>query len=275
MIHIDVVMPRLFAEGTGELQVRTDLETGGLTALVGPSGSGKTTLLRLLAGLETPRQGRIVVNDSVWLDVGQGINQPPQQRSIGYVFQDTALFPNMTVRENILYAVPNGSKSLVQELIEATGLAAFVNQKPYRLSGGQRQRVALARALVRRPQLLLLDEPFVALDAQASQTLRHVLGQLHRSWGITTLLVSHHEIDVLALADRVIRLVQGRIETDDRLADRVANQPFMERIIHIEYNENRKMWVIETATVQLQSVNPAWGRLRVGDLIQITGLPSK
>ncbi len=272
MIHVDVVMPRLFAEGASDLRIQVEITTGSLTALVGPSGSGKTTLLRLLAGLETPHSGRIVVDENVWLDKVQSINLSPQQRSIGFVFQDTALFPNMTIRENIQYAAPNGQRAFVDELIEATGLAPFVNQKPIRLSGGQRQRVALARALVRRPQLLLLDEPFAALDAPASQTIREVLLKLHQTWGTTTLLVSHHEDDVKALADRVIGLVQGRIQTDVVMADQSPDMDLMERITHIEYDETRHYWIIETATTQLQSSNPAWRQLRVGDLLKTARL---
>ncbi|MVM34143.1 ATP-binding cassette domain-containing protein [Spirosoma sp. HMF4905] len=269
MIHIDVVIPRLFAEGASDLHVKLEIESGSLLALVGPSGSGKTTLLRLLAGLETPQQGRIVVDNDVWLDKQQAINRPPQQRSIGYVFQDTALFPNMTVRENIQYAAPSGQRALLDELVEATGLEPFIDQKPIRLSGGQRQRVALARALVRRPKLLLLDEPFAALDADASQTLRQVLLKLHQNWGTTTLLVSHHEVDVQALADRVIRMVQGRIQTDDLIANRITARVQLEAIKRIEYDEARQYWIIETDTTLIQSSNPAWENRRVGDLIQI------
>ncbi|MBD2755174.1 sulfate/molybdate ABC transporter ATP-binding protein [Spirosoma validum] len=269
MIQIDVVMSRLFTEGASDLQVKLELQSGSLTALVGPSGSGKTTVLRLLAGLEIPRQGRIVVGESVWLDTYRRINRSPQQRSIGYVFQDTALFPNMTVRENIQYAAPKDQQTLVDELIEATGLESFVNQKPIRLSGGQRQRVALARALVRRPQLLLLDEPFAALDAKASQMLRQVLLELHQRWGTTTLLVSHHEIDVQALADRVIQLVQGRVESDERIGSTNSYLTGSERIIRIEYDENQQHWLIETASMKLQSTNPDWEQWNVGDLIQV------
>jgi molybdate transport system ATP-binding protein len=271
MIQVDVVMPRLFAEGSSDLQIQFTVETGSLTALVGPSGSGKTTLLRLVAGLEIPRQGRIIVDKQVWLDTQQFINWSPQQRSIGYVFQDTALFPNMTVLENVQYASPANSRPLVQELIEATGLSAFVDQKPARLSGGQRQRVALARALVRRPNVLLLDEPFAALDAQASQTLREVLQQLHQSWGTTTLLVSHHQADVQALADRVIRLEQGRVQSDEQMNSEQSADPLLEPIIRITYDEAHQQWRIETATTQLQSTNPAWGGRKVGDLIRIGG----
>ena len=273
-MHLDVVMPRLFAEGASELRVQLELESGSLTALVGPSGSGKTTLLRLLAGLETPHLGRIVLDGDVWFDKNQVINRPPQQRSIGYVFQDTALFPNMTVRGNIAYAAPRGQQALVNELIETTGLEPFANQKPIRLSGGQRQRVALARALVRRPQLLLLDEPFAALDTEASQTLRQVLLQLHQTWGTTTLLVSHYEADVQALADRVVRLVQGRVQTDER---RVAQREvglLNEPIQRITYDKVRQLWLIETDTATIQSPDSAWANWQVGDLLQIKKMPT-
>ncbi|QIP14854.1 ATP-binding cassette domain-containing protein [Spirosoma aureum] len=272
MIQLDITMPRLFAEGVTELQVQLELATGSLTALVGPSGSGKTTLLRVLAGLEKPRLGRIEVQGgTVWLDTAHGINQPPQKRSIGYVFQDTALFPNMTVRENIQFAAPPDQRKLVDSLIQETGLERFVNQKPVALSGGQQQRVALARALVRRPTVLLLDEPFAALDPEASQQLRQLLLNLHQSWGTTTLLVSHHETDVDVLADRIIRLVQGSIQSD-RAGTKTLNlinaQP--ERILRIYFDETHQQWVIETATVLLRSANPAWARLHVNDVIRVS-----
>ncbi|SFB99380.1 ATP-binding cassette domain-containing protein [Spirosoma endophyticum] len=273
MIHIDITMPRLFAEGTGALQLQVALAPGSLTAVVGPSGSGKTTLLRVLAGLETPPTGRIDSNGTSWFDTSQRINLSPQQRSIGYVFQDTALFPNMSVRENIQYAAPSGQRQLADELIDATGLNSFINKKPTVLSGGQRQRVALARALVRRPQLLLLDEPFAALDPAAAQTLRQVLLDLHRTWGTTTLLVSHHDIDVQALADRVIRLVQGQIQADYRTEVGSSATFPRERIRRIDFEETHHQWVIETETTELRSTNPAWGQLKIGDLIEISWTP--
>ncbi|MBC8152213.1 MAG: ATP-binding cassette domain-containing protein [Bacteroidetes bacterium] len=273
MIEADLIMPRLFAEGAGDLHLQLAFTPGSLTAIVGPSGAGKTTLLRLLAGLETPYRGRIVVDGTVWLDTRKNINLRPQQRSIGYVFQDTALFPNMTVRENIEFAARPGQagpnqRPLVDELIDATGLAAFIDQKPSTLSGGQRQRVALARALVRRPALLLLDEPFAALDGQASETLRQTLLRLHQTWGTTTLLVSHFDADVRALADRVVRLVQGKISEDRVVNERTI--PLTEPIQRIRYDATTRQWVIETATLQLRSANPAWGHLSVGDPIQLT-----
>ncbi|GAB3011222.1 sulfate/molybdate ABC transporter ATP-binding protein [Spirosoma pulveris] len=272
MIHIDVVMPRLFTEGTRDLQVKLTIEPGTLTALIGPSGSGKTTLLRLLAGLENPAQGRITVEEEVWLDKEMKLNLSPQKRSIGFVFQDTALFPNMTVLENILFAVPKGQSDFAHELIKTTGLDAFINTKPLALSGGQRQRVALVRALVRQPKLLLLDEPFAALDAQSSEQLRQVLLDLHTRWSTTTLLVSHHEADVEALADRVVQLVQGRIQTDRRRGERGAAAPVAEPITNITFDEQLQLWVIETATTQIRSASPVWEQWKVGDLIQIGGV---
>lgn len=269
MIQIDVELPRLFAEGASELSVQLALVSGTLTALVGPSGSGKTTLLRLVAGLETPKQGRIVVDGVVWLDCRQRINRKPQQRSVGYVFQDTALFPNMTVEENIRYAAPTGMQPLLDKLVAETGLMTFLNQNPLRLSGGQRQRVALVRALIRRPRLLLLDEPFAALDVQASQALREVVRELHQEWGTTTLLVSHHEADVQALADRVVRLEQGRIESDVLTNKSTMTTHPSEQITRIDYDETQQRWVIETNTTQIQSSNPGWAQRRVGDWLQI------
>lgn len=273
MISADLTMARWFAEGAGQLRIQVALAPGSLTALVGPSGSGKTTLLRLLAGLETPSQGRIVVDEAVWLDTGQGINRRPQQRSVGYIFQDAALFPNLTVRQNILFVTPNGEQKRADELIEATGLGPFADKKPRALSGGQQQRVALARALVRRPRLLLLDEPFAALDAQAAGQLRQVLLDLHRAWGTTTVLVSHHEADVRALADRIIHLVNGQIQDDQTVVSQTTEPFSPERIRQIRFDPTDQQWVIDTDTMQLRSPNPAWGQLTVGDAVDLLWRP--
>lgn len=198
-----------FADGRTDLSVRVDILSGSLTAICGPSGAGKTSLLRILAGLQTPDAGFIDADGDVWLDTAQKINRPPQQRSIGFVFQDYALFPNMTVRQNLQFASATPNDPLINELLERLSLQNMADRRPQTLSGGQRQRVALIRALVRRPAILLLDEPFSALDAATARQLRSELAQLHRQYGTTTLLVSHNPEDVLHLADQVLYLEKG------------------------------------------------------------------
>ncbi len=270
MIDCQFVMPRLFADGLGALRVQFTLPTRSLTMLVGPSGSGKTTLLRLLAGLETPTQGRLVVNGSVWNDTDQRVFLPPQDRAVGYVFQDSALFPNMTVRQNLHYAAPKDQLSFADELLERAGLAAFADQKPARLSGGQRQRVALARALVRKPAVLLLDEPFAALDQSANQSLRDILLQLHRDLGMTTLLVSHHDTDLQPVVDQVLRLEAGQLKPVSETEKPVLY--VTERVRQITFDTLRQCWHIETETINFTASGERWATVAVGDVIRVTSM---
>lgn len=197
------------AAGSLRLELRADIESGTLAALFGPSGAGKTTVLRMLAGLTEPDGGRIAVDGEVWFDSTRRIRLPPQKRAIGFVFQDHALFPNLTVRENVGYATGDGK--WVDELLELAGLRELRHRSPATLSGGQRQRVALARAIARKPKLLLLDEPLSALDAQARLQLQDDLARLHAHGGFTMLLVSHDIGEVFRLAQRVLRLEGGRL----------------------------------------------------------------
>lgn len=197
---------------TGELDFRIELEVrpGQLLAIYGPSGAGKTSTLRMLAGLLRPDAGRIAVHDEVWLDTAAGVDWPPRQRNIGFVFQDYGLFPNMTVLENLQFALPSGGDArIVDRLIEAVELGNLRKQRPGLLSGGQQQRVALARALVRQPRLLLLDEPLSALDEEMRHKLQRHLLQVHREFSLTTILVSHSRAEVSKLADRVVVLRDG------------------------------------------------------------------
>lgn len=200
----------LFASGPATFEVDLDVKTGSLTGLFGPSGSGKTTLLRILAGLTQPEAGFIQVENRVWLDTDQRVNLPVQQRKVGMVFQDAALFPNMTVRQNIEFAAENRRDPIVNELLELVGLVKLADRKPATLSGGQRQRVALIRALARRPEVLLLDEPFSALDRETRNQLLTELLRLHRQFGTTTVLVSHQQEDILRVSDQLIELKNGR-----------------------------------------------------------------
>ena len=185
---------------------------GSLTALLGPSGSGKSTLLRAIAGLDTPDTGTITING---VDV-TGV--PPQRRGIGFVFQHYAAFKHLTVRDNVAFGlkIRKLPKSEIAEkvdnLLEVVGLAGFQTRYPNQLSGGQRQRMALARALAVDPQVLLLDEPFGALDAKVREDLRAWLRRLHDEVHVTTVLVTHDQAEALDVADRIAVLNKGRIE---------------------------------------------------------------
>jgi sulfate transport system ATP-binding protein len=203
--------------------------TGSLTALLGPSGSGKSTLLRAIAGLDTPDSGTITINGH---DV-TGV--PPQRRGIGFVFQHYAAFKHLTVRDNVAFGLkirklPKSEiKDKVDNLLEVVGLAGFQTRYPNQLSGGQRQRMALARALAVDPQVLLLDEPFGALDAKVREDLRAWLRRLHDEVHVTTVLVTHDQSEALDVADRIAVLNKGRIEqvgTPAEVYDSPAN-PFV------------------------------------------------
>ncbi|TPG37196.1 sulfate/molybdate ABC transporter ATP-binding protein [Mycolicibacterium hodleri] len=189
-----------------------DVPEGSLTALLGPSGSGKSTLLRAIAGLDQPDTGVITINGE---DV-TGV--PPQRRGIGFVFQHYAAFKHLTVRDNVAFGLkirkrPKAEiKDKVDSLLETVGLAGFQTRYPAQLSGGQRQRMALARALAVDPRVLLLDEPFGALDAKVREDLRAWLRRLHDEVHVTTVLVTHDQAEALDVADRIAVLNKGRIE---------------------------------------------------------------
>lgn len=198
----------------GEMKLHLELEfkKGDLVTLYGESGAGKTSTLRMLAGLLTPDRGRIVVGGQTWFDSGSKINLRPQQRKLGFVFQDYALFPHMTVRENLEYGLKSREdKNIVSHLIELVSLEDLQDRRPVTLSGGQKQRVALARALVGKPELLLLDEPLSALDARIRARLQDAILALHREFGLTTLLISHDLGEIHKLSDHVVELEQGSV----------------------------------------------------------------
>ncbi|MFM9901270.1 MAG: sulfate/molybdate ABC transporter ATP-binding protein [Polaromonas sp.] len=198
------------------LSAAFDCANGELLALVGPSGSGKTSVLRAIAGLlKTPSlRGRVQVGDAppdLWMDSDQRINRPPQQRRVGLVFQHYALFPHLTALENIaLAASKTWAGGQFDALFERMGLSGLQHRRPAQLSGGQQQRVALARALAREPQVLLLDEPFSAVDAPTRQTLYRELASLRRSVAIPMVLVTHDLNEARRLADRVVILDAGQ-----------------------------------------------------------------
>ena len=200
------------AQGNFTLDVDIHLQAGEMVALYGPSGAGKSTLLRCLAGLERADAGLILVDGRPWFDSQRKLHLPPQQRQAGLMFQEYALFPNMSVRGNIHFALAKGARATrVDELLELMGLQGLQHSLPARLSGGQKQRLALARTLAAEPQLLLLDEPLSALDASTRSHLQDELKHLQYQLGLTTLLVSHDVGEVYKLAQRVLVLETGHI----------------------------------------------------------------
>jgi molybdate transport system ATP-binding protein len=206
--------------GAFVLDLALDVVEGEFVALFGPSGAGKTTLLRCLAGLEKPDAGHIRVSGERWFESADGTDLPPQKRQAGFVFQSYALFPNMTVRGNLEFALrPHADRRRVGELIEMMELGELQHRKPDTLSGGQQQRVALARALVSAPRLLLLDEPLSALDQEIRLRLQDEILRLQRHFGLTTLLVSHDVSEVYKLASRVIVLENGRAIREGKPAE--------------------------------------------------------
>jgi sulfate/thiosulfate transport system ATP-binding protein len=210
------IVVRQLSKRFGGFEAVTDVSftaTGGaITALLGPSGSGKSTVLRMIAGLEEPSAGQI------WMGDLELTALPVQERRVGFVFQHYALFRHMTVRQNVMFgltvrkAAKDAKTARVDELLELVQLAGFAGRYPDQLSGGQRQRVALARALAPRPEVLLLDEPFGALDAKVRQDLRRWLDGLHRELGVTSLLVTHDQEEAMELANQVVVMHEGRIE---------------------------------------------------------------
>ncbi|MBU0482552.1 MAG: ATP-binding cassette domain-containing protein [Proteobacteria bacterium] len=184
--------------------------SGEFLALVGPSGAGKTTIMRIIAGLDQPDVGRISFNEVSWLDSRQGINLPPQKRNLGYVFQEYTLFPNLTVWKNVAFAAKDNA--VVAELLKLFDILHLRDRKPRKLSGGERQRVALAQALAREPDILLLDEPFSALDVVSRQKLRQEVKTISKTFALPVIHITHDLEEARSLADTLLPIVQGRID---------------------------------------------------------------
>jgi sulfate transport system ATP-binding protein len=217
---------KLFGDFVALQDVSLNIPTGQLTALLGPSGGGKSTLLRIIAGLESADSGTVIIEGK------EATHLPPQKRNVGFVFQHYAAFKHMSVAKNVAYGLEIRKRSKaetrkrVEELLELVHLSQFSHRLPSQLSGGQRQRMALARALAVEPTVLLLDEPFGALDAKVRKELRDWLRRLHDEVHVTTVFVTHDQEEALEVADEIVVINDGRIEqigSPDQLYDEPAN----------------------------------------------------
>lgn len=252
--------------GVMDFSIQLEVEKGEFLAIMGKSGSGKTTLLRILAGLEEAR-GEVVVDGVVWQNQFQK-SLPPQQREIGFVFQDYALFENMSVEQNLLFV--RRDQPLADALLEMTEMTALKDQNVTRLSGGQQQRVSLCRAMMRRPKLLLMDEPLSALDKEMRMKLQSEIKVLHQRFGTTTIMVSHDSEEVIALASRVCLLEEGKIVKDGDVLSLLSqkDQGYLVEVLKITTKMTRRYATISYKGLVLQ-IEVGSG-IEVGDTIEIT-----
>lgn len=211
MLKITIKHAMVSAMGPSMLEIDTEVSPQELLCLYGPSGAGKTTLLRIVAGLIKPDFGTITYGNQVWFDSQASLYLKPQERNVGFMFQDYALFPNMSVEGNIQFAQKKKDADAVDELIDLFDLRALMDRKPHQLSGGQKQRVALARALASKPALLMLDEPLSALDPEMRTSLREEIRKTHQRLNAITMMVSHDLPEVQSLASRVMQLENGKV----------------------------------------------------------------
>lgn len=215
MIRVDLKKALHTSDGMINLRVDFHVKKDELVTLFGKSGSGKSTILRMIAGLTRPDEGFIEVEGESWFDSRKRIDRPIQQRQIGFVFQEYTLFPNMTVEENLRFALSNRRElSMIDELLDMMHLTQLRGRKPGLLSGGQKQRVALIRALLRRPKIFLLDEPLSALDLDLRLKLQDELIEIHRRFNIPTIFVSHDLSEVFKLSSRIFFLEGGVIKKE-------------------------------------------------------------
>ncbi|NAS11240.1 ABC transporter ATP-binding protein [Poritiphilus flavus] len=255
MISMQVEKKLHAADGEMTLKLDLQISEGHLVTIYGESGAGKTTTLRILSGLLKPDKGLIEVDGKVWYNSERGICLRPQQRNIGFVFQDYALFPHMSVLQNLQFASKSkADKAAMDRLVELMELGALQHRKPQSLSGGQQQRAALARALVQKPKILLLDEPLSALDYKIRMKLQDHLLEAHQEFGLTTLLISHDISEISKLSDQVVVLKKGEITKQGTAAEVFVDEKisgkfkFTGEVLNIQQQD-----VVFIVTVRIQN----------------------
>lgn len=261
-------------DGKMHLDVQFSIKNKSILAIMGKSGAGKTSIIKMIAGLMVPDGGLIKIRDEIWYDSHNKVNLAPQKRNAGFLFQDYALFPNMTVYENIHFALPKKeSPAVIDQLLEMFEINALVKVKPQFLSGGQKQRVALARTMVRKPSLLLLDEPFSALDEEMRYKLQNDLKKLHAEFKTTTVLVSHSSTEVVRLADHVLIIDKGEILHSDIpeevLSLKNHDQPLKGKIISLNPAEKKVVLMIGREFCTFNYHIFSAGDLTPGDMVSI------
>lgn len=266
MAYLDLVnVQKKFATSTAVENFNLNVERGEFVSFLGPSGCGKTTTLRMIAGFELPTSG------SIRLDNTDITGLPPNKRNIGMVFQSYALFPNLTVADNIAFGMSVANKpkdeiaARVQEMLRIIHLPQLGSRYPYQLSGGQQQRVALARALAIKPQVLLLDEPLSALDAKIRVSLRQEIRSIQRQLGITTIYVTHDQEEAMSLSDRIVVMSQGRMEQ--------VGTPF--QIYNFPSTKFVASFVGTLNQFQARVIDPAAGQLNLEGQTITTAAPLK
>jgi len=252
MIKINISKQLQAAHSWMELEIKLSVIEGDFIAISGGSGAGKTSFLRMIAGLQSPDKGSIEVGGQLWYSKAEKTNLPIHKRDIGFVFQDYALFPNMSVKKNLEYASRDKKqdKGWIEELIEVMELTEFKDSKPTFLSGGQQQRVALARALVQKPKLLLLDEPLSALDNVMREKLQHFIIKTHQDYRPTIIMVSHAPQEIKLMANRIVYLENGKVSYSGKPAE--------------HYNEEDKTTKLVGKVVEVNQINSVY-TIQIGD----------
>lgn len=273
MISVAIKKKLRGAVGTMLLSVSFEVPDASLVALTGHSGAGKTSILKMIAGLMQPDEGHIEVHNEFWFNNQKSVNKLPQKRNIGFVFQQYALFPNMRVLENLQYALQSKHDyPIVEEVLTIMGIKDLQEQYPANLSGGQQQRVALARAIIRKPQVLLLDEPFAALDRTMRNRLQQDLLRIHDRYQTTTLIVSHDMSEVARMADQVILLDNGRIEKSGPPEQVLPLMPrdYLEgKVIAVDYVNSSVILAIPHALGQVTITHTDLSSVKKGDYLRI------